>query len=198
MKRRLCEGKRVRMGDSDSDDESTTVVKYVAPATIFYRGEIQEPFATQFCMKLRKASRRVRGTNTPVQVFLSSHGGDAYGGIAMYEHICMVKKTTEVHVIADGYVASAATLVLLAASRRIMCRHATLMIHAVTSYGWGGMKPKQLDEEAENTRDLMKLLTKIYKTHSSMKTKQLERLLDCERNLTYEKCLEYGLIDGDC
>ena len=191
--------KRRRMSEADGECEAAdaaTVVRYVAPATIFYRGEICEPHATTFCVKLQKAARKLRGTDRNVDVFLSSEGGDVYAGISMYEHICMVKKRVPVHVIADGYVASAATLVLLAASRRVMRQNATFMIHAVTSFHWGGLKPKELHEEASNTEALMLLLTELYRRHSTLKRRELEKLLDRERNLRYTECLQMGFVDG--
>lgn len=182
--------------ESDSEDEEA-FVKYVAPSTIYYRGEIKEPQATEFCMKLRKAARGLQSSRLPITVFLSSHGGDVYAGVAMYEHICHVKQSVPVYVVADGYVASAATLPLIAASKRIMCRHATLLVHAITSYTWGGYKPKQLKEESENLETLMGILLAMYRKHCTMKAKELQRLLDTDRLLTYDECRKHGLIDGD-
>ena len=120
--------------DDDEEEEDEVFVKFISPNTIYYRGEIREPEASKFCIKLRKAARKLSTSNLPITVFLSSHGGDVYAGISMYEHICMVKDSVPIHVVADGYVASAATLPLLAATKRIMCRNATFLVHAVTSY----------------------------------------------------------------
>ena len=191
--------KRVRYtcAESDDDDDDEVLVKLISPNTIYYRGEIKEPEASRFCIKLRKAASKLSNSNLPITVFLSSCGGDAYAGISMYEHICMVKKRVPVHVVADGYVASAATLPLLAATKRIMCRNATFLVHAVTSYTWGGYKPKQLKEESDNLDTLMNILVSLYENHCTMKKKELKRLLDKDQLLTFDQCLEYGFVDGD-
>ena len=183
--------------DSDSDDD--VVVRYVPPNTIYYRGEIKEPEASQFCIKLHKAARKLTTTSTlPLTVFLSSRGGDVYAGISMYEHICMVKDSgVPVYVVVDGSVASAATLPLLAATKRVMCRNATFLVHAITSYTWGGYKPDQLKTKSENLDTLMAILLELYGKHCTMKHKELKRLLDTDRLLTYDECVRYGFVDGD-
>ena len=80
-----------RCGAASADDNET-FVSYVAPATLYYRGEIKEPHVTKFVRKLRDASdaRREASSSQPIVVYLSSHGGCVYGGITMYEHVRMV------------------------------------------------------------------------------------------------------------
>ena len=77
-----------------------------------------------------------------------------------------------------------------------MCTHATLLVHAVTSSIWGGFKPKQLKEESENLETLMTLLTNIYQKHSTLKKKDLKKLLEKDKLLTRDECTQYGFIDS--
>lgn len=191
--------KRMRLTSEDDSDSETehTVIKFVEPNLIFYRGEIKEPEATKFCIKIRKAVSKLRNSTLPVKIFLTSGGGDVYAGISMYEHIIMMKKKHDITVIADGFVASAATLPLMAATNRQMCPHATLLVHAITSYySWGSFKPKQLKEESDNLETLMKILKSIYRRHCKIKDKNLEKLLEKDKLLTFEDCMKFGFVDS--
>lgn len=190
--------KRPRLAEADDDDDDEqNIVQLVKPSTLYYRGEIKEPQATRFCMKLRKASDTLQSASSdaPIRVYLSSHGGDVHAGISMYSHILAVKRRTPVHVIVDGYCASAATLPLLAASRRMMAEYATLLVHAVTSYTWGGYKPCELKEESQNLDTLMHLLSSMYLRHSGISKKALRALLKTDRLLTFDECVEYGFVE---
>ena len=188
--------KRARAADDEEGDKDT-FVEYVAPNTIYYRGEIKEPEATKFIQKLRKAASKLASSasSAPITVYISSFGGDAYSGITMYEHVLMVKRDRPVIFVVDGYCASAATLPLLAASERKMCKHATLLVHAVSSEIWGGFKPKQLKEESENLETLMHILMTIYQTHSTLNKKELRKLLEKDKLLTKDECVKFGFID---
>lgn len=185
-----------RCAEEDENGNDPVVVKYVAPSTIYYRGEIKEPEATKFIVKLRKAAKNLEHSKLSIVVYLSSHGGDAHAGISMYEHICDVKRTCPVTVVADGYCASAATLPLIAATRRVMFHSSTVLVHAITSFPWGGYKPKQLREEADNCDTLMNVLVTIYQQHCKLKTSKLKRLLEKDQLLTFEQCLQMGFVDG--
>lgn len=183
--------------DDDSESDTETFTKFVEPNLIFYRGEIKEPHATNFCIKLHNAVAKLQDSTLPIKVFMTSVGGDVYAGIAMYEHIMLMKKTHDITVIADGFVASAATLPLMAATTRQMFTHATLLVHAITShYSWGSFKPKQLKEESDNIETLMKILKSIYKRHCKIKDKSLEKLLEKDKLLTFEECVKLGFIDS--
>ena len=186
-----------RCGAASADDNET-FVSYVAPATLYYRGEIKEPHVTKFVRKLREASdaRREASSSQPNVVYLSSHGGCVYGGITMYEHVRMVAATTPVHTVVDGFCASAATLPFLAGTQRTVCESATMLVHAVSSSMWGGWKPRELREESENLDTLMELLTAIYARHSSAKPKALRKLLEKDKLLTRADCHELGFVNA--
>lgn len=137
--------------------------------------------------------QKLAGAQCHITVFLNSSGGDAYAGLCMYEHIRLVTQLVPVHVIVDGYVASAATLPLLAASRRFMCSTAFLMMHEVRT-GMSG-KPKELRQEADNVSKLMETMVTIYKRHSTLTRAKLLEILSREIDFSAGECLEMGLVD---
>ena len=86
----------------------------------------------------------------------------------------------------DGYIASAATFMYLAGSKRFMNETSNVLIHQVSTSFWG--KFEDLKDECQNTTNLMLLVKKLYKENTNMSEKQLKRILKREQTLTYEDC----------
>ena len=57
-----------RRADDDDGEESEEVILKVHNDTIYYRGDIQEPQATDFCIELRKLSERMHDTTGTITV----------------------------------------------------------------------------------------------------------------------------------
>ncbi len=71
-----------------------------------------------------------------IRVSISSTGGDAWTGLAIYE--ALMRFPGEVHVFASGIVASAASIVFLAGSKRELAENTQLMIHQASMEVSGG------------------------------------------------------------
>ena len=185
--------KRFRADDDDDDDASVMVIDN----NIYYRGEIKEPTATEFCKVLRDITNKQKDMKDGcVRIFISSGGGDAFAGLTMFEHIKSSKKYIDVITIADGYVASAATFPILAGTRRLMGETSTMLIHQVSSGQFGYFKAKEMENEARNTATLMNIVYSLYEKHSSVCGKRLNKILDEEKLLTFKECKSLGLVDG--
>ena len=125
-----------------------------------------------------------------VHLYIHSDGGDAYAGISAMAHIrrCPVDVVT----IADGFVASAATFLLLAGKERRMCANSKVLIHQLRTGFWG--KYSDLLDEVKNTKDLMRTVKKIYKKNTNMEKSQINELLKAEITLNAQKCLDANII----
>lgn len=200
--RQLRRARRAYQAAADDDDsgsesggDGAVLLQLVKPRTVFYRGSIEEPHASKFCIMLRELVRDDHDGGE-IRVYLSSSGGDAYAGLAMHEHILELREQRPICVVADGYVASAATLVLVAASTRVMRDTATVLIHSVRTVMWGEMKPSEVQEEGTNLEQLMQIFRKVYRAHTRMTTRQLDDLLSSERNLNKAECTRLGIVDA--
>ena len=129
----------------------------------------------------------------PAGVFLhiNSHGGDLFAGLAAMDEIR--KSKVEVTSIIDGCAASAATLMSVAANRRLMNRHAYMLIHQLSSGMWG--KYHEMKDEMENYDNMMKTIRDIYLEYTKIPKKKLNEILEHDLWFDAETCLKYGLID---
>lgn len=189
--------KRYR-NDDDTNDEywvQTLETEY----DISYRGSICQAGGNEFVSLLRNAAQQLTTMKhmRPIVIYLSSNGGDVFVGFTIYEQIReLVHSGCEIEVVAEGFVASAATLVLCAASKRRMRKTATLLIHSIISSGGEWLKPTEMEVETHNTFKLMEILKNVYKRHSNLKKTALEKLLDKDAYLSFDDALALDLIDG--
>ena len=130
--------------------------------------------------------------DTPPKIFLhiQSSGGDAYAGLSGMTtiHNCRVPVVT----IVDGFVASAATFLVLGGHERWMQKHANMLIHQIRTEFWG--RYDELKDEMYNSEHLMKMLKTIYKTNSTMPKKTINCILKKEMYLSSSECFNYGLV----
>lgn len=89
------------------------------------RGEVNEMMASIIIRGLLKMSAM---SNEPIEIYLSTFGGDAYEGFAIYDAIRACE--CDVNIIASGKIMSAGFLIFLAGDNRIASEHTTFMMHS--------------------------------------------------------------------
>ena len=181
--------------DSDSDEDEESEIKIQGNRIYFYCN-VTKKTAINLLQKITDASKNAV-LNTPpgdqavVYIYIHSDGGDAYVGLSLFDHI--QSSAVKIVTIADGFVASSASLILLAGHERWSMKNSSVLIHQIRSTFWG--KFDELIDELSNSKMLMNCITNIYKNRTKMKTTKLNDLLKKELNLNAQQCLEFGFID---
>lgn len=136
-------------------------------------------------------SNNVYDSYPHIKLFVHTNGGNLYAGLSGMEHI----RTCEfdIHAYVDGFVASAGTLLILGAKKRIMYKYSDVLIHQLSTGFWG--KYEEMVEEAKNCKKLMKMMKDIYKTYTVIPDEILDTLMTKEINLNSKKCLKYKIVD---
>tara|TARA_B110000046_G_scaffold5113_1_gene5417 strand:- start:2398 stop:3012 length:615 start_codon:yes stop_codon:yes gene_type:complete len=130
------------------------------------------------------------GRDPSVHLYVHSDGGDVFAGLSAYDHIRANR--VPVTTVADGMVASAASLLLLAGETRLAMSHASVLIHQLST-GFAGKYADLLDE-VQNSSALMDSLHAIYRARTDMSAKRLAVLLKKERCLDATRCLREGFV----
>jgi ATP-dependent protease ClpP protease subunit len=120
-----------------------------------------------------------------IELIISSYGGDLNHALAVYKLLKPVGDKVTAKVI--GKVASAATVILLSADKRIADQDAELLIHFPSTELRG-----TADELEETAIELRKYESKLKEIYSGIAG--AETLLKEERWLTAKEALEAGLI----
>ena len=137
-------------------------------------------------LKLRDEQKKKR-----IYLFIHSDGGDLHAGLGAMDHIQNLG--VEVRTVMDGFVASAATLIFLAGTRRYVMPNANLLIHQLATEFWG--KFQDLQDEMANSKSLMDTIKTIYTKHTNIPRKDIKSLLKREMYLSAERCIELGIAE---
>lgn len=181
---------------ADEDEEAEIDAEVVQEGdTVYFYSEVTRKSVLKLFQCLEKATRHVLQRSSTVQdatvyLYIFSSGGDAMAGLSAYDHI----RTNRVWVttIADGFVASAATFLLLGGEYPVAMKHSTVLIHQLSTGFWG--KYADLVDEMQNSSSLMQIITRMYTSHTRLSTSKLQGLLAKERNLSADECLSMGFV----
>ena len=146
--------------------------------------------SSEACFALTRAIRNADRT-APVHLHVQSYGGDLLA--ALYASDVIAGAAAPVHTFVDGYAASAATLLTVAGTHRVMAPHSTMMIHQLSAGTNGRLSGMQQD--VRNFEKFMHLARDVYLSKTKLCAWDLDRLLREERWLDAPTCVRYGLVD---
>lgn len=127
----------------------------------------------------------------PIYLHLTTDGGSIHAAFTIVD--CIQSLSIPVYSVVDGFVASAGTLVSLAAEKRYIRPNAYMLIHELRSGVWGKMST--IDEEVENLKKVMDHLIKYYNENTKITKKQLEKLLSKDVIWNADECIKKGVVD---
>lgn len=109
----------------------------------------------------------------PIYLHITTDGGCIHGAFSVVD--CIQSLKVPVYTVADGFVASAGTLITLAGEKRYITPNAYMLIHELRSGVWGKMS--SIDEEYSNLKKVMNHITDYYHVRTHMSKKELEKIL---------------------
>jgi len=176
----------------DGDDEDKV---YRRGTAVYFIGDITTSSVNTMRNLLDEACNiALKFQNTidkpSVTLYIHSYGGDLLAGFSAYSAIkrCAVPVTT----VADGYVASAATFLLLAGRRRFIAEHTHVLIHQLST-GVDGTY-SEVKDDILNCDRLMASMKGIYEKETTLSAKKIKKFLKRELDLTADECIKHGIV----
>ena len=184
--------RRASADASDDEDEPDADVVRQQGNTVFFHADVTKLSVAMLLKSLADASAAALHTPIAPRVYLYIHsaGGDVYAGLSAMDHIA--RSTIPVVTIADGFVASAATLMLLGGETRYGMPNSTVLIHQLSTGFWG--KFVDLQDEVVNSTKLMATLRTVYKERTKLTKKKVMQVLLKELTINYEEAIEAGIF----
>ena len=191
---------KFRGGDDTCDElaEDELNIKVVKNDIYFYE-DVTPQSVLLLCQRVRELEQSMLTLQSDfkleqapsIYIYIHSYGGDVYAGLACMNTLekCRVPVVT----VVDGFVASAATFILLGGHRRHMREHSQILIHQIRGETWG--KYDELKDEMRNTDVLMDIIQKIYVDKSKFPEHKLRKIIKKELTMTSAKCLKYHIVD---
>ena len=137
----------------------------------------------------RAALDAVEGDSLDVEI--NSPGGDVMAGLGMYNMLRnWAADGKQVTTRVTGVAASIASIVALAADKRVMPKNSFAMVHSVSGMAWG--TADELREQADVIDKVQASLHGIYVDRMGVDEAKVDEIMSKDTWLTAEECLELG------
>ena len=183
---------------SDEETEETCNVQVIG-SDIYYYGEVTRDNVLNLITSTKKLEKELLkkavdldGYVPNINVHIHSDGGDIFSGMNAMDAL----RKTRVHVttIAEGICCSAATFMLLGGDKRLMGKHAHVLIHQLSTGFFG--KFQEFRDEMETCKKLMKTMKKVYKSETSIPKDLFKQLMKKDVHLNAVECIKYQIVHG--
>ena len=186
------------LADEDSDEDSKNeIIENIGNSIYFHAGVNTKNVFTLLAL-IKKVNKKVLQDSLDydfepeIKLYIQSDGGCAFAGLNCYDKIR--KNKIPIKTIADGLVASAATIILLAGYKKEIQPHGSLLIHQLSTGFWG--KYEELKDEMKNSEMMMQKIKAIYSKHTSIPKRTLENIIQREMLLPAEECVRLKIVDS--
>jgi len=135
---------------------------------------------------------QVKAIKAPsIDLHINSPGGSVYDGFAIYQFLCGLDK--EIIGIVDSLAASIASVILMAAGKRVMGETSTIMIHDPWGLVVGGAEDMR-KEAAELDRNQGQIAD-VYAARTGQPREKIDALMKAETYMTGSEAMELGFTD---
>lgn len=133
----------------------------------------------------------------PITIVMNNPGGDWYHGMAIYDRI----RNSPCPITIEGYgpIMSMGSVILQAGTKRLLARHAAVLLHYGSASFAGPSKDLQqyAEHDARNATIMEDIyLDRIKKKLPEYTREQLAELIKHDRYLTAAETIKIGLADG--
>lgn len=208
-KRRRINSRKENASKDDSDSESNPGIislalpKMSSPSIythlnhVYFNDDITYETIFALNRELRLVETQLKTTATalcmepkPIYLHITTHGGCIHAAFSAVD--CIEQLSLPVYTIAEGFVASAGTLITLAGEKRYISNNAYMLIHELRSGVWGKMT--SIDEEYLNLKKVMDHIVSYYITRTKLSKKSLESILTKDIIWNASECISKGLV----
>lgn len=180
------------------DGLSDTVVINIHKNHIYFYCKVSKKTCLKLNLELKKLEhsilndgKNILNEDKYIYLHINSFGGSVFAALSTIDTIQNLK--VPVVSIIEGAAASAATMISVACSYRVIYDNSFMLIHQLSSSTWGKMS--ELEDEMQNLKQLMKVIKSLYKKYTKISSTDLDDILKHDIWWNAKKCLSTGLVD---
>jgi ATP-dependent protease ClpP protease subunit len=185
------------LGGTEHRSQESSYIEVIGNRIYFY-AEVTREQVLQLVKAIRQlnldseAKQRELGLQEPIPIYLyiNSFGG-IFSGLSVMDEI--LNSASPIITVVDGCCASAATLFSIVAKRRLIKRHAYMMVHQLSANCWG--KHQEFLDELQNQKQFMKLIKDVYREYTKLPPAKLDDILKHDLWFDAKTCMRHGLVD---
>lgn len=129
--------------------------------------------------------------NKPIELHMSSYGGDAYAMLALYDKI--LNSPCKFIFYGSGFIMSAATWIMAGCDERYLSPNTTIMVH--DGYNDASGRSTEIKISSDENERLNDVLADIYAKNSYMDFSFWRKVCERDLYLTAEETVKLGLAD---
>jgi ATP-dependent Clp protease protease subunit len=153
-------------------------------------GEVSPTMWAEFA----PAFMRLDKEDGPIDIHITSDGGDIYSGFAIHD---LIKNShNDVTIVGHGMVASIATLIMQAGKKRYLSKNCTFMIHQASIYAEGSFHKLDLLTQTQELNRLNKMYLKHMSSRSVIPLKDIAEMCKKDSYLSAAQAIKFGFVDG--
>jgi ATP-dependent Clp protease protease subunit len=155
---------------------------------LVFAGEVDAKTIGEFMQEFTATD----ATDGPIEIRIFSAGGDAYGGMGLYDLLRSAQN--EVITIGFGDVSSAGFLLFQGGDTRIAAPNCTFLVHPTTDELTGGVQTLRL--RAKEVERIHEQYCQVVSARSGMPVDEVRKLYSQETFLTSDEVLKMKLADA--
>jgi len=191
---RLTKRSRTCRNETDADanaDDDAGEVKRIGSDIYFYADVTRKNVLKLIALiEECRTTGRFRKQTAPITLHVHSDGGDLHAGFCACDTLKSISSLTT---IAEGFVASAATLLVLSGRTRLVRPHTTMLIHQLSTSMDGWCSFEQMKDELHNSEHLQSKLRGIYESLTRLPHDTLQNLMSRDVYLSAEDAVAHGI-----
>jgi ATP-dependent protease ClpP protease subunit len=183
---------------NESDDRKTVEA---SDNHLYYYADVE----SESCLELLRAVRQLdsklqvehsmRGMDdsaqTPIWLHIHSYGGSLFSGFAVADQLALIQ--SPLYTVIEGVCASAATLIALSGTKRLILPNSFVLIHQLSTIMWG--THEQFKDEMTLQSKAMERLILFYTQRSKLDADAIRHMLTHDTWLDAAQCVEFGFAD---
>ena len=174
-------------GNDEPDATDDCCVGSVSNHIYFY-----EEVNKQSLFRFARLFRQVGNTGPKlIIIHINSIGGEMHIGFALMDIVRL--STIETVAIVEGFAASAATLLVLGCTQRLMTRNSFMLVHQPSSMFEG--TSQEWEHEDYNLKKMYKRMINVYKKRTNLSLSAIKDALCNDKYWDAKRCMAVGIID---
>lgn len=172
----------VKMYQLKQSESSDTTELLIHGDIVSYKWADSDMGSFDLAMELEKV------TTPNLLVRINSYGGEVAQGLGIFNLLKTFKG--KVTTINDGFACSAASVIFMAGTERIMPKSSLLMIHNAWTMAAGDSNA--LKKLAEDLEKITQPSVEVYKSVSNLSEADIKKMMDNETWISADEALEWG------
>ncbi len=137
------------------------------------------------------AHKKNKHDRNHITLHLNSPGGELHSGLAVYGVMTAIK--VPIVVVIEGIACSAASLIAMAGTKRLIHPQSFMLVHQLSSGASGKMT--EIEGTVRNLKEFARTIRTIYLKRTTFTEEELDEILPQDIFLNAVKCKDKGLVD---